>query len=175
MVASAPTYQNAAHSQNLSPAKLLSSSALKETQSLSIASLLHAMNSWEQEERILVQQLRYWKTECMKKWTPHLRRSVSRQTGGYWLAENKHNWFQPQRFPHLVLDFYPLPSVPLKTDFAERHMHARNRFLTFNPKRLESLSRPGRIVRERLPLFGGGFLTFVTCLCYRSRAASGFQ
>lgn len=75
----------------------------------------------------------------------------------------------------MLLDFYPLPSVPLKTDFPGRHVHAKNEFLTFNPERLESLSRPGNLIKERLPLFREeGFLTFLTCLCNRSWAASGF-
>jgi len=61
----------------------------------------------------------------------------------------------------MLLDFYPLFSVPLKTDFPERDVHARNGFFTFNPERLESLSRPGNFIRERLSLFREeGFLTF---------------
>lgn len=51
----------------------------------------------------------------------------------------------------MLLDFYPLPSVTLKTGFPERHVHARNGFLTCNPERLVSLSTPGNFRRKTSP------------------------
>lgn len=46
--------------------------------------------SYDQEERNLVVQLHYWKTECIKKQTPHLHRALSTQTNNYCVVENKH-------------------------------------------------------------------------------------